>query len=216
VGPGSAPGGRGLNAHDENRREATTVRLRTAMPRAVREDKAEGGVSAPNRPDEALLHVALVEPEIPPNTGNVARTCAAVYASLHLVEPLGFRLSDRYLKRAGLDYWPYVHLTVHRSLPHFLHAMQHRRLVFFSKKGSVDYWDFAFRPGDCLVFGSETRGLPGELLEAHPDMVLRISMESDRVRSLNLSTAVGIALFEARRQIKKRGLPLAAHTALSV
>ena len=216
MGLGDAPGGRGLNAHDENRRETTTGRLPTGMPRAVREGKAGGGVPAADRPDEALLHVALVEPEIPPNTGNVARTCAAVHVPLHLVEPLGFRLSDRYLKRAGLDYWPYVHLTVHRSLPHFLHAMQHRRLVFFSKKGSVDYWDFAFRPGDCLVFGSETRGLPGELLQAHPDRVLRISMESDGVRSLNLATAVGIALFEARRQIKKRPLTLTAPAALSV
>lgn len=184
--------------------------------RAMRDEKAESGVPSPACPPDGIFHVALVEPEIPPNTGNVARTCAAVHTPLHLVEPLGFRLSDRYLKRAGLDYWPYVHITVHRSLRHFLHAMHHRRLVFFSKKGSVDYWDFAFNPGDCLVFGSETRGLPGELLEAHPDRVLRIPMESDQVRSLNLSTAVGIALFEARRQLNMKGFKHSVHGSLSV
>ncbi|MEJ5366269.1 MAG: tRNA (cytidine(34)-2'-O)-methyltransferase [Desulfosoma sp.] len=216
MGPGNAPGMGNLDGHDGHGRETTPVRLRTDTPRPIRDDTAGGGGRASGRTDDALLHVALVEPEIPPNTGNVARTCAAVHTPLHLVEPLGFRLSDRYLKRAGLDYWPYVHVAVHRSLPHFLVAMQHRRLVFFSKKGSVDYWDFAFQPGDCLVFGSETRGLPDELLQAHPDRVLRISMESDHVRSLNLSTAVGIALFEARRQIKKKCLPLRACAALSV
>lgn len=151
-----------------------------------------------------LLEVALVEPEIPPNTGNVARTCAAVSTPLHLVEPLGFRLTDRYLKRAGLDYWPHVQVTVHRSLHDFLHDMQSRRLVLFSKKGFIDYDRFSFEPGDCLVFGAETKGLPMWLLEAHPDRVVRIPMENEHVRSLNLSTAVGIALFEARRQLRER------------
>ncbi len=153
---------------------------------------------------EAPLEVALVEPEIPPNTGNVARTCAAVLTPLHLVEPLGFRLTDRHLKRAGLDYWPYVQVIVHRSLQHFLRCMEGRRLLFFSKKGFVDYDRFAYEPGDCLVFGSETRGLPTWLLEAHADRVLKIPMESSHVRSLNLSTAVGIALFEARRQLRQQ------------
>lgn len=150
----------------------------------------------------APVEVALVEPEIPPNTGNVARTCAATNTPLHLVEPLGFRLTDRHLKRAGLDYWPYVDVTVHRSLEHFLRYMEARRLLFFSKKGSLDYDAFGYEPGDCLVFGSETQGLPAWLVEAHAHRVLRIPMDSAQVRSLNLSTAVGIALFEARRQLK--------------
>lgn len=216
MGPRDAPSSGGFESPGENRRETSAARFRTEMSRPVRDDRAGGGIPAGALAGEAPFHVALVEPEIPPNTGNVARTCAAVHTPLHLVEPLGFRLSDRYLKRAGLDYWPYVHLTVHRSLPQFLHAMAHRRLVFFSKKGSVDHWDFAFQPGDCLVFGSETRGLPDELLLAHPDRVLRLSMESHEVRSLNLSTAVGIALFEARRQIRKRWPKVKGHAALSV
>ncbi|MBC7357264.1 MAG: tRNA (cytidine(34)-2'-O)-methyltransferase [Desulfacinum sp.] len=156
------------------------------------------------RPMEPLLEVALVEPEIPPNTGNVARTCAATRTPLHLVEPLGFRITDRHLKRAGLDYWPHVRVQVHPSLDAFRRAVGHRRLVFFSKKGTRAYYDFLFRPGDCLVFGSETRGLPQELLESDPDRVLCIPMDCEQVRSLNLATAVGVALFEARRQLSTR------------
>lgn len=207
---------RGLKPSSAKRPETPTGRSEAGSPWAVRPEKAGSGILASAGTFETSLHVALVEPEIPPNTGNVARTCAAVHTPLHLVEPLGFRLSDRYLKRAGLDYWPYVHMMVHRSLRFFLKAMELRRLVLFSKKGSVDYWDFAFRPGDCLVFGSETRGLPQELLEAHSDRVLRIPMESDRVRSLNLSTAVGIALFEARRQLRDECRHLTVPAALSV
>lgn len=164
----------------------------------------------------APVEVALVEPEIPPNTGNVARTCAAANTPLHLVEPLGFRLTDRYLKRAGLDYWPYVDVTVHRSLEHFLCHMKGRRLLFFSKKGCLDYDAFGYEPGDCLVFGSETQGLPAWLLEAHADRVLRIPMDSAHVRSLNLSTAVGIALFEARRQLKGQPAQSRPQAALSL
>ncbi len=156
----------------------------------------------------AVLEVALVEPEIPPNTGNVARTCAATRTPLHLVEPLGFRLTDRHLKRAGLDYWPHVRLRVHSDLNAFLDAMRDKRLVFFSKSGSHVYYDYSFQPGDCLVFGPETRGLPEDLLRRFPDRVLRIPMDCSHVRSLNLATAVGVALFEARRQlaVSRRGL----------
>lgn len=214
--PGDVPDVGGPEVGGEIRQETTTRPRAEEIPLAVRLEKAGSGICASAGPPEALLQVALVEPEIPPNTGNVARTCAAVHIPLHLVEPLGFRLSDRHLKRAGLDYWPYVRVTVHRSLQNFLKTMQQRRLVFFSKKGAVDYWDFAFRPGDCLVFGSETRGLPDELLDAHPDRVLRIPMKSDQVRSLNLSTAVGIALFEARRQLKTPCRPDTVPAALSV
>ncbi len=214
--PGDVPENQGLASAGFERQETATGRRAAGSPWAVRAEKAGSSIFASTGTFETSLHVALVEPEIPPNTGNVARTCAAVHAPLHLVEPLGFRLSDRYLKRAGLDYWPYVHVVVHRSLRHFLKAMEQRRLVLFSKKGSVDYWDFAFRPGDCLVFGSETRGLPEELLESHGDRVLRIPMESDRVRSLNLSTAVGIALFEARRQLRHECRHHTVPAALSV
>ncbi|ROQ92116.1 tRNA (cytidine(34)-2'-O)-methyltransferase [Desulfosoma caldarium] len=176
-----------------------------------------GGTKGPSvQAIQAPLEVALVEPEIPPNTGNVARTCAAVHVPLHLVEPLGFRLTDRYLKRAGLDYWPYVNVTVHRSLQHFLRHMEGRRLLFFSKKASLDYDAFVYMPGDCLVFGSETQGLPAWLLEAHADRALRIPMDSAHVRSLNLATAVGIALFEARRQIKGQLAPSRPQAALSL
>ncbi|WP_084055674.1 tRNA (cytidine(34)-2'-O)-methyltransferase [Desulfacinum hydrothermale] len=149
------------------------------------------------------VEVALVEPEIPPNTGNVARTCAATRTPLHLVEPLGFRLTDRHLKRAGLDYWPHVQVRVHPDLDTFLRAVEHRRLVFFSKKGACPYYDFDFLPGDILVFGPETRGLPEELLESAWDRVVSIPMDCEHVRSLNLATTVGVGLFEARRQLSR-------------
>ncbi|HBD08904.1 MAG TPA: tRNA (uridine(34)/cytosine(34)/5-carboxymethylaminomethyluridine(34)-2'-O)-methyltransferase TrmL [Syntrophobacteraceae bacterium] len=147
------------------------------------------------------LHVVLYRPEIPQNTGNVARTCAATHTPLHLVEPLGFQLSDRYLKRAGLDYWPHVRLEVHPGWGVARERLAGCRLVLFSTRGELPYHHFGFRPGDCLVFGSETTGLPQELFAAHPDHVVHLPIDRTHVRSLNLSTAVGIALFEAIRQL---------------
>lgn len=149
----------------------------------------------------ALLRVVLHQPEIPQNTGNIARTCAATHTPLHLIEPVGFKLSDRYLKRAGLDYWPHVRLEVHPSLEVLRSRLSPCRLVYFSTHGRQPYYDFEYLPGDCLVFGSETRGLPGALLDAEPEQVLKIPIDTARVRSLNLSTTVGIALFEALRQL---------------
>ena len=147
------------------------------------------------------LRVVLYQPEIPQNTGNVARTCAATHTPLHLVEPLGFRLSDRHLKRAGLDYWPHVDLRVHPDLDDLRREVNGGRWVCFSARGELSLHSFKFLPGDCLFFGPETRGLPQAFLENESHWVLRVPMDGDRVRSLNLATAVGVALYEAIRQL---------------
>ena len=146
---------------------------------------------------DAPLHIVLVEPEIPPNTGNVARLCAATGCALHLVEPLGFRIDDRELKRAGLDYWHALGVVVHPSLTAFLQATAHMQHWFFSTRATCAYTSAAFQRGDVLVFGKETKGLPGELIAANLDRALRIPMRPDSVRSLNLSTAVGIVTYAA-------------------
>ncbi len=154
------------------------------------------------------LHVALYQPEIPQNTGNVARTCAATHTPLHLIEPLGFQLSDRHLKRAGLDYWPHVRLAVHSGWEALCDLLGTCRFVFFSARGLCPHYEFRFRPGDCLVFGPETRGLPEPMLSTHHGNVVRLPIDQKCVRSLNLSTAVGIALFEAIRQLTLAGAGL--------
>jgi tRNA (cytidine/uridine-2'-O-)-methyltransferase len=146
-------------------------------------------------------HVALFEPEIPPNTGNVARLCAATGVPLHLVGRLGFRVDDRRLRRAGLDYWPDVALVRHPCLADFEQALAATRLVCFSAHAAVAYTRFTFRPGDCLLFGSESRGLPADLLARHSAHAVTIPMPAGKVRSLNLATAVGIGLYEALRQL---------------
>ncbi len=148
-----------------------------------------------------MLHVVLVEPEIPPNTGNIARLCLGAGARLHLVEPLGFSLEDKFLKRAGMDYWE--RCDVHRwpSLDALMAAADAGgRFFFLTTKTTRAYWSESFRDGDHLVFGRETRGLPESLLADHADRCLTIPMEPD-ARSLNLATAAGIVLYEARRQI---------------
>lgn len=146
--------------------------------------------------------VVLVQPEIPPNTGNIARTCAATNTELHLVGPLGFELSDRYLKRAGLDYWPLVDLHYHQNLENFraVHQQKGGRLIGFSVRGNKNYLDCQYREDDWLLFGCETAGLPRELLAAC-DRQIFIKMSQPKVRSLNLSVSVTIGLFEARRQL---------------
>jgi tRNA (cytidine/uridine-2'-O-)-methyltransferase len=146
-----------------------------------------------------MLQVALIYPQIPPNTGNIARTCAATQTPLHLVEPLGFELSDRYLKRAGLDYWEYVRLIVHPNLEALRTAAGGDRWVCFDTTGAENFLEFKFQPGDWLLFGSEPEGLPPDLIAAHPTVY--IPMPEVRVRSLNLSVSVAIGLFEARRQL---------------
>lgn len=147
------------------------------------------------------FQVALVEPEIPPNTGNIARLCAATGTPLHLIGKLGFRLDDSKIRRAGLDYWDSVDLHLHDCFETFRQSLTESRVFFFSVRGERSYTSAQFRAGDALVFGSETRGLPDELLESNRDRVLAIPMQTDHVRSLNLATAVGIVLYEALRQV---------------
>lgn len=148
------------------------------------------------------IHIVLVEPEIPPNTGNIARTCAATGSVLHLVEPLGFSVDDRSLKRAGLDYWPYVKVEMHKSLDDFLEQYGDRRLYLSTTKGRHLYTEVAYRDGDMLLFGKETAGLPKELIEERQDYTVRIPMSRDtRLRSFNLSNSANIVLFEALRQL---------------
>ncbi len=147
------------------------------------------------------LHVVLVSPEIPPNTGNIARLCAATGTRLHLVEPLGFTLTDAQLRRAGLDYWDAVQVKVHPSWQACLDAIQPTRLFLYSTGSSRLYTQAEYLPGDTLVFGCETKGLPGDLLAAHADSVLGIPILTDHVRSLNLSSAVAIVVYEALRQL---------------
>src|SRR5919112_3920380 len=148
-----------------------------------------------------MIRVALVEPEIPPNTGNVARLCAATRTPLHVVGVTGFRLDDRAARRAGLDYWPEVELHRHRDLEALKAALRPgARLLYLTTKSEQSYADWSFAEDDCLVFGPETRGLPEELLRANWERCLTIPMPNPRVRSLNLATSVGIALYEALRQ----------------
>ena len=147
-----------------------------------------------------MLSVALYEPEIPPNTGNVARLCAATRVPLHIVGVTGFRLDERAVRRAGLDYWPEVELHRHHDLDALRDALPAARLVYLTTKARVSYTDWSFTPDDCLVFGPETRGLPAELLRANPDTCVRIPILNPRVRSLNLATAVAVILYEALRQ----------------
>ena len=147
-----------------------------------------------------MFNVVLVEPEIPPNTGSVARLCLATGSMLHLVKPLGFSTEDRYLRRAGMDYWPQVRLRYWECLAEFLkETASAKGRYFFTTKATRRYWDTRYRPDDFLVFGRETKGLPESLLQAQPEHCCKIPMRPE-ARSLNLATAVAIVLFEAVRQ----------------
>lgn len=147
-----------------------------------------------------MFHIVLVEPEIPPNTGNIARLCAATRSTLHLVEPLGFELSDRTLKRAGMDYWEHVEWKTWPSLAAVREHLSGHRFYLFTTKTDRLYTSVKFQPGDALVFGRETKGLPEPLLKEYESDCLTLPIANPAVRSLNLATAVGIALFEAIRQ----------------
>src|SRR5687767_1310317 len=149
-----------------------------------------------------MIHVALVEPEIPPNTGNVARLCAATATPLHIVGVAGFRLDDRAVRRAGLDYWPEVQLARHRDLDALYGALPASRFVYLTTKATRPYTDWRYKDGDCLIFGRETRGLPEEVLRANAPNCVTIPMPNPRVRSLNLATSVAIVLYEALRQTR--------------
>ena len=148
-----------------------------------------------------MLHVALVEPEIPPNTGNIARLCAATFTRLHIVGIPGFRMDEKAVRRAGLDYWDDVDLRKHRNLDALYEDLPDSRFLYFTTKTERAYIDWRFEVGDCLIFGRETRGLPEELLEANRERCLTIPMPNPSIRSLNLSNAVAIVLYEALRQL---------------
>jgi len=146
------------------------------------------------------FHIVLVEPEIPPNTGNIARLCAATGTILHLVGKLGFSLDDKHLKRAGLDYWPSVKLNRWESLHELKESFPQGRFWYTSKKAAQSYTDKNYQSGDFFVFGKETLGLPEEILADNREHSIRIPVQDEAVRSLNLSTAAGIVLYEALRQ----------------
>ena len=151
------------------------------------------------------INIALIEPEIPQNTGNIARTCAATGASLHLVKPMGFEIDDRKLKRAGLDYWHELDITYYESLDEFLRINADEQMYFFSTKAPRAYTEIEYPERVFLVFGKETKGLPEELLKQNPDRCVRIPMR-DKLRSLNLSNSAAIAVYEVLRQKNFEGL----------
>jgi len=150
-----------------------------------------------------MLHVVLVEPEIPPNTGNIARLCIATGAALHLVGPLGFSIDDRALRRAGMDYWQHCDMRRWEDFETFVREGGAKHFFLLTTKAKRAYWDETFADGDALVFGRESRGLPQSLLDVHPDQCLTIPMPGAHARSLNLATSVGIVLYEALRVIKR-------------
>lgn len=148
------------------------------------------------------LHIVFVEPEIPPNTGNIARTCAATNTVLHLVEPLGFSIDEKAVRRAGLDYWPYVKLEVHESLDAFLEKYKDATMYLATTKGGQIYTEPTYKDGDMFLFGKETAGLPKDFIKQHEDTAIRIPMSEDtRLRSFNLANSANIILFEALRQL---------------
>lgn len=152
-----------------------------------------------------MLHIVLVEPEIPGNTGNISRLCAATGCELHLVKPLGFSVDDRYLKRAGLDYWHLVKIHYHDNFAQVMELYKDRTFYFNTTKAVRSHADVRYQPGDMLVFGKETAGLPEWILDSNRDNCIRIPMVDD-ARSLNLSNAVAIAAYEGLRQLQFPGL----------
>ncbi len=151
-------------------------------------------------PEDRSLHVVLVSPEIPGNTGSIGRLCAGADIWLHLVEPLGYELDNRYLKRAGLDYWPHVKLCVHPDFSAVAEIFGRDRMRFFTKKARIAHTEVEYPPGAVLVFGCESRGLPDDLLGEYDDRLVRIPT-TDSIRSLNLANACSIGVYEALRQL---------------
>lgn len=145
------------------------------------------------------IHVALIQPQIPPNTGNIARLCAATDSPLHLIGPLGFSVDDAEVRRAGLDYWPLSDVWVHTGWGDFRAAVARERCLYFSANATEPFWNAPVHATSCLVFGSETEGMPPRILEKHPHRCFRIPMRRG-VRSLNLATAVGVVLYDALRR----------------
>ncbi len=149
------------------------------------------------------MNIVLFQPEIPQNTGNIARTCVLTGTTLHLIEPLGFNLSQKEIRRAGLDYWPYLKLQVHSDYRSLREAYPESRFLFYSTRGRALYTEASYHPGDCLVFGCETKGLPAEILEGEEN-ILRIPMVDQIPRSLNLGNSVALVLYEA---LRRQGFP---------
>ena len=147
------------------------------------------------------INIVLYQPEIPANSGNIARLSVAAACELHLIRPLGYVLSDRYLKRAGLDYWPHVKLNIYDGLDQLIEKYPGSRFYYFSTKASKSYTEASYKEGDFLVFGPESRGLPEDILAQNEENALTIPMFGP-VRSINLSTAVGVVVYEALRQIR--------------
>lgn len=149
-----------------------------------------------------MFNIVLVEPEIPSNTGNIARTCAVTGSSLHLIKPLGFSLDDKYLKRAGLDYWNMLNVRVYDNLESFFEENKDATCYFSTTKGSKNYTKKSYKKGDYFIFGKETKGLPVDLLDAYPDNCIKIPMlHNDKARSLNLANSVAVVVYEALRQV---------------
>jgi tRNA (cytidine/uridine-2'-O-)-methyltransferase len=166
---------------------------------AVSAPAQQSGHGEQTLPD--MIHVALFRPEIHPNAGNIARLCAANGIPLHLVGALGFRIDDRSVRRAGLDYWPYVDIRRETDLEELKSNLPGSRLFYFSARAGKRYTDVEYKAGDCLVFGPESKGLSEEFLRENREYALQIPMRSTNVRSLNLATAVAIAVYEALRQL---------------
>lgn len=194
---GSALGVSAQRLTGARRRRLTGARRRRPIGDKLETMPAGPKLRAPRLSDP--LHVVLVEPEIPPNTGAVARTCAATGSPLHLVGELGFRIDEQSVRRAGLDYWPLVDLRRHASWEAFLAAEPRRPLHLFSANAERSYLEAEIRPGDALVFGRESVGLPRSILDRYPERTVGIPTLGE-VRSLNLSNAVAIALYEALRR----------------
>ncbi|MGI6494996.1 MAG: tRNA (cytidine(34)-2'-O)-methyltransferase [Kiritimatiellia bacterium] len=152
----------------------------------------------------ADFSIVLLHPEIPHNTGAIGRLCVGLGIPLHLVRPLGFRLSEKAIARAGLDYWRHLDVRVHDDWPGYLERVRPARLCFLSTHGAASLYDFAFAPGDALVFGRESSGLPPDFLDRYSDSLLRIPMPGEHARSINLANAVAIAAYECFRQLAVR------------
>lgn len=148
------------------------------------------------------LHIVLLEPEIPNNTGNIGRLSLATGSTLHLIKPFGFELDDKRVKRAGLDYWKHVNLHVYEDSTAFFEQYKDKPMVFLSSHGSKDYWDISFTEDLFLIFGKESVGLPKEFLEARREQLYRIPIHSEHIRSINLANAVSVVVYEGLRQLK--------------
>lgn len=148
------------------------------------------------------FNIVLVNPQIPPNTGNISRLCAATKTVLHLIKPMGFSLDDKKMKRAGLDYWDFLEIHIHENIDEFIKKYDNSKFIFLSSKVEKVYWDYNFSDGDFLIFGSETSGLPESIMEKYKDQMCTIPQYNDHVRCLNLSNSVSIVLYEAIRQTK--------------